>query len=224
MRGGEVVSKEPVSRPILFSAPMVRAILDGRKTQTRRAIRPQPNGKLLGVLDRDRGPRYWFAAGPADRSSVEVYCPYGKPGDLLWVRETWQHSNHPLGPYDRDCTVFYRADYLDDPHGPDGEKSPEGKYRQWRPSIHMPRLACRITLRVTDVRVERLADISEDDVVAEGWPHTDTNGAGVPLRDAYPIGWYANLWEDINGKGSWERNPWVWVVSFERVVEARAAA
>ena len=214
---------EPKSHPILFSAPMVRAILEGRKTQTRRAIKPQPNGKLLGVLQRDKGPKYWFAAGPEDRSSIEISCPYGKAGDHLWVRETWQHSNDPVGPYEPDCIVYYRADYLDDPHGADGEKSKEGKYRHWRPSIHMPRSASRITLRITGVRVERLIEISEDDAVAEGWPHTDTNGVGVALRDAYPIGWYANLWEDINGKGSWEANPWVWVVSFERSADTSRA-
>lgn len=113
-------------RPILFSAPMVRAILAGAKTQTRRVVKD----------------RHIDAAPPACLFQwLRERCPYGQPGDRLWVRETWQHANFPFGPYDDSCQVFYRADYMDDPHGPDGEKSPEGKYRNWKPSIHMPRSA-----------------------------------------------------------------------------------
>jgi len=140
-------------RPILFSAPMVRALRAGTKTQTRRVVKD----------------RHIDAAPPACFFQwLRERCPYGQTGDRLWVRETWQHSNFPLGPYDESCTVFYRADYMDDPHGPDGEKSPEGRYRNWEPSIHMFRSASRILLEVTAVRVERLQDISAADAVAEG--------------------------------------------------------
>lgn len=155
------------SRPILFSGPMVRAILNGTKTQTRRVVKPQPvkNGKFWEV----------FGAGwSMDHGNVPCVpghslannCPYGVPGDELWVRETWA----PVSPFDPspETGAFYRADYLDDPHGPDGEKSPEGRYRTWKPSIHMPRWACRIKLEVTGVRVERLNDIIGADAEAEG--------------------------------------------------------
>ncbi|WP_257819798.1 hypothetical protein [Burkholderia glumae] len=162
-------------RPILFSAPMVRAIIEGRKTQTRRVVKPQPPADAREVITfhhPDPRTHYWGFDGGSLLDWCQP-CPYGEVGDRLYVRETWQHSNHPLGPYEDGCLVFYRADYMDDPHGPDGEKSPEGKYREWRPSIHMPRSASRITLEITGVRVERLHDISEGDAIAEGAVFTD---------------------------------------------------
>lgn len=176
--------------PILFSSAMVRALLDGSKTQTRRLMSERH--------------RYHFIEASGDLA----LCPYGEPGDRLYVRETWQHSNHPLGPYDDDCLVFYRADYLDDPHGADGEKSPEGRYRTWRPSIHMPRNASRILLEVTGVRIEKLRDISEADAIAEG--STDLLN---------PVGWYAELWDSLKPAAGfvWADNPWVWVVEFKRI-------
>ncbi|MBS0474162.1 MAG: hypothetical protein JSR28_03295 [Proteobacteria bacterium] len=205
-------------RPILFSAPMVRAILAGAKTQTRRVVKD----------------RHIDAAPPACLFQwLRERCPYGQPGDRLWVRETWQHANFPFGPYDESCAVFYRTDYMDDPHGPDGERSPEGKYRHWKPSIHMPRSASRILLEVAAVRVERLQAISDADIEAEGaaqWvkdggsvhsPHPGFDGqwpdaAGTvrvkPNRVAF-----CSLWESINGSGSWGANPWVWVIEFKPV-------
>lgn len=170
-------------RPILFSGPMVRAILEGRKTQTRRVIR-LPHNNPLGAWEPTTAgggtvkyvgdiPAPEIAAIWHTRTGDCYICPLGDVGDRLWVREAWQHSNHPLGPYDADCLVFYRADYLDDPHGPDGEKSPEGKYRTWRPSIHMPRAASRITLEITGARAERMQSISEADAIAEGAVYTD---------------------------------------------------
>ncbi|MBU9391935.1 hypothetical protein KTE71_31075, partial [Burkholderia multivorans] len=145
-------------RPILFSGPMVRAILEGRKTQTRRVVRHQPPGATREVFTfhhPDPRTHYWAFDGGSllDWSHP---CPQGEIGDRLYVRETWQHSNHPFGPYESDCLVFYRADYLDDPLGPDLERSADGIRREWRPSIHMPRAAARITLEITGVRVERL--------------------------------------------------------------------
>lgn len=202
--------------PILFSGPMIRAILAGRKTQTRRGAvrtsRPDvvvacdfdAEAGLLEIENTYSGLRSWKA------------CPFGRPGDRLWVRETWQHSNHPSGPYEASCGVFYRADYLDDPHGPDGERSPEGRYRTWRPSIHMPRAACRIVLEITAVRVERLQDINSADAVAEGAPGGHNSIHGYPYN-ATPQEHFQHVWQEINGRGSWDLNPWVWVIEFRRL-------
>ena len=215
-------------RPILFSAPMVRAILDGSKTQTRRIVKVQPPATTSDVFTfHHPDPREHFYAFDGDALLDWAYpCPLGEAGDRLYVRETWQHSNHPFGPYDADCLVFYRADYMDNPHGPDGEKSPEGKYREWRPSIHMPRSASRITLEITGVRVERLNDCSRADAVAEGAPPSHPSIDVVSRQFGYPDfsrSWYAQLWEQINGAGTWAANPWVWVIEFKRVDGAKGA-
>jgi hypothetical protein len=231
----EVVSTKPCplvpafkERPILFSAPMVRALLDGSKTQTRRVVKPQPPEGTTSVAvyhhpnDRDGRPRFWSlgpdpdAHGATDHLQPDwaLPCPYGSVGERLYVRETWQHSNCPLGPFDEDCSVFYRADYMDDPHGPDGEKSPEGRYRSWKPAIHMPRAASRINLEITAVRIERLRDIGEGDAKAEG-ALIESEVGGV-LGASYVKG-YRSIWEEINGVGSWVANPWVWVVEFRRI-------
>lgn len=202
------MSKE---RPILFSAPMVRAILEGRKTQTRRMVKHVTSTTLGDCIDDVDGLLSRLDIAP---SNWEV-CPFGTLGDQLYVRETWQHSNHPYGPADEGCDIFYRADYWDDPHGMDGEKSPEGKYREWRPSIHMPRWASRILLEITGVRVERLQDISDADARAEGVsPDMDIRWQS---GDDTPRGMFGELWESINGPGSWDSNPWVWVIEFKVV-------
>lgn len=193
-------------RPILFSAPMVRAILDGQKTQTRRVVRLNDSGRVKALR------KQWH---PEDRNAV-IACPFGQPGDRLWVRETWQHANSPHGPYDPGSTCYYRADYWDDPHGMDGEKSPEGKYRTWIPSIHMPRAASRITLEVVRIRVERLHAINYVDCIAEGAPGGHGSIPGYPYA-ATPDEHYRHIWESINGRGSWDKNPWVWVVEFKRI-------
>lgn len=215
-------------RPILFSAPMVRAILDGTKTQTRRVVKPEGAHHLFPFLDLPGNPTgEWAWCSSSHVVSKHIRCPYGQPGDRLWVRETWQHSNFPLGPYDESCTVFYRADYMDDLHGPDGEKSPEGRYRNWVPSIHMFRSASRILLEITAVRIERLQDINAADAKSEGiegqfedgpWRNYQRDGHWFPEgKDAAPVMSYRTLWESINGPGSWDANPWVWVVEFKRV-------
>ena len=206
-------------RPILFSAPMVLALLAGTKPQTRREVKKKA---ALDCLACGFEPSFLAHPGNAD------LCPYGQPGDRLYVRETWQHSNHPFGPLDRDCHIFYRADYWDDPHGMDGEKSPEGKYREWKPSIHMPRWASRITLEITGVRVERLQDLSEADAEAEGIELVRVSESDYRYLDylakdcrdityGSPVQSYASLWEFINGPGSWNANPWVWVIDFQVV-------
>ncbi|ABO57458.1 hypothetical protein LA345_00745 [Burkholderia vietnamiensis] len=210
-------------RPILFSGPMVRAILEGRKTQTRRPVKSQPPAETRDVFTfHHPDPRTHFWA--FDVGSLLDWaqpCPYGEVGDRLYVRETWQHSNHPFGPYDADCLVFYRADYLDDPQGPDGEKSPEGKYRDWRPSIHMPRAASRITLEITGVRAERLQSISESDARAEGVTIEEHHMRGYCAGAYRPpsIRAFHDLWDSLNaarGHG-WDANPWVWVIEFRRI-------
>lgn len=199
-------------RPILFSAPMVRAILEGRKTQTRRVFVPPPP----------------FAAG--DDITVQLatgsIAPRHKVGDRLWVREAWAPlaalTHGDPGVQALADRGFYRAD----------NSTVEGEISRWRPSIHMPRWASRITLEVTGVKVERLQDISEADAIAEG---IDDVTAEIAPRDKSlrfwrryrdggwngyvdcPIGSYASLWTEINGDGSWEANPWVVAIAFKRV-------
>jgi hypothetical protein len=186
---------------------MVRAILDGRKTQTRRVVKPQPQVSEQGNLMGD-----WLAK-PLDGmllpklQDITIHCPYGQPGDRLWVRETWaQPAALDPGP------TVYRADYPS--CVPSGfENIPPADAITWKPSIHMPRAACRLVLEVTGVRVERLNDCSERDAEAEGvFPMFPDD-----VCDASHVFAYSRLWDSINGAGAWEANPWVWVVEFRRV-------
>ena len=217
-------------RPILFSAPMVRAILDGRKTQTRRAVKPQPDS----VKDFGKAVPYRRAAPPRDMPSaqyeVPIPCPYGVPGDRLWVRETWGVGNRSCPSQGWVDGIEYRADCVGDEVPPlfeiiPGHVQADSIRAGWRPSIHMPRWASRITLEVTDVRVERLQDISETDAMAEGiaeypdgfhWePNPEPAYCRLIGRTAQRA--FLGLWEQINGVESVEANPWVWVVEFKRV-------
>jgi hypothetical protein len=204
-------------RPILFSAETVLEILKGRKTQTRRAIKPVPTINGVGAI---------FDEGDRQEDFVEPYwvfpetCKYGKPGDLLWVRETWGAvwpADEPV-PL-RQCEIEYRADLppgcTDRPGEWPADESTGPEVPKWRPSIHMPRWASRITLRITDIRVERLQDITENDAKAEGCdPVVHPDGA-VDCGTRKTT--FAKLWNSINGPGAWEANPWVWAISFERV-------
>jgi hypothetical protein len=181
----------PKTRPILFSGPMVRAILEGRKTQTRRIVNPK-----WVCVD-------WEYVSIGDRCHTHASHAYGIPGDRLWVRETWAaphaydaHKPREIPP--NGCSIHYAA-------------TEERGGLLWRPSIFMPRWASRITLEITDVRVERLQQISDADSLAEGCSAADMNH-GDSLASVY-----ARLWESVNGAGSWATNPWVWVVSFRRV-------
>lgn len=222
-------------RPILFSAPMVRALLAGTKTQTRRILK-QATGPSLSVGMDDDLPgtaalSWLWGDGPGydvHETIKRVTCPYGRPGDRLWVRETWGVGSRPdpWGGYDG---LEYRADeaFIDEiemlpcykVEPPDGVCYSD--YRSgWKPSIHMPRWASRITLEVTGVRVERLQDISQADAMAEGAPpsHQSIDRVSRELGYAdFSRSWYAQLWDRINGPGSWDANPWVWVVAFKRV-------
>lgn len=184
-------------KPIIFSAPMVRAILDGRKSQTRRVLKPR--GKLQpSLVDGTWSDEYVLDPGNAEWLARDV--PYAV-GDVLWVRETWQIP--PL------CDIQYRATDTNRI----GHWNPDRG--SWRSPIHMPRAYSRISLKVTGIKVERLQDISRDDVIAEGITERD----GAPLTDCV-AGWhepFAALWESIHGPGSWEQNPWVVAISFERL-------
>ncbi|MCM2455332.1 hypothetical protein HGO37_08045 [Rhizobium sp. CG4] len=198
-------------RPILFSAPMVRALLNGTKSQTRRIIKPQPTAYGLVPL----GDAVINAAEWQIRQSGHIRIA---AGDRLWVRESWKpHSTFDhLSPRNMpESTVFYLAD---DKYSPSGSRG--------RPGIHMPRWASRLTLSVTDVRVERLQDISEADAVAEGAPldpdhrdatQDDSNPHMVRVNAwtrISPVAWYHRLWNEINGPGSWDANPWVVAYTF----------
>lgn len=241
--GQEVVSHETAQqeKPILFSDPMVRAILADRKGQTRRVIKPTWS-RCLDLADDD------------DRAKALAMCPYGKPGTRLWVRECFSLDHARFYPH---YPIIYRADGYDplqdagpDPDHPGQVYSPEqnGWFPfRWRPSIFLPREHCRILLRVTDVRIEALQDITEQDAIAEGMERNchewnlprfsrkcpecsrfevcrardefihdglKDDDEAVTAKEAFQ--W---LWSKINGDGEfgWDANPWVFVVSFERI-------
>ena len=209
-------------RPILFSGPMVRAILEGRKTQTRRIVKPQPELQLksarwMRCADEQHALFTQHDGELCGQMASTRKCPYGKPGDRLWVRETWAPFIRGDGGRGWVDLVRYRADGAErqvDDHE-DLDRISEKGYH-WRPSIHMPRWASRITLEVVGVRVERLQDISEEDAKAEG-PQMDGRywGDNPGCFDHRPA--FQSLWESINGLGSWNANPWVWVVEFKPV-------
>lgn len=217
-------------RPIFFSSPMVRAILDGRKTQTRRVVKPVGSDEGFVILDYGNGGwPYRSDDGDSTTHTVKrggkIYleetphsCPYGRPGDRLWVRENWhQRGKYVFALPDSDKSswlgtreITYSAN----------TKRPGHDWRS-RPSIHMPRWASRILLEVTAVRVERLADISKDDAMAEGIVLQPDGGFGLADSTHYnfsdPTDSYCSLWESINGSGSWLANPWVWVIEFKKL-------
>ena len=219
-------------RPIMFSGPMVRAILEGRKTMTRRVVKPVGNDGGFVLLDHGNG--YWPYRSDDGESSMHTVkkgnklyqnetphsCPYGQAGDQLWVREAFS-GPHCMDASDGckavppskwgDCSrIWYWAD---------GNPT-EGDWTRPRPSIHMPRWTSRILLEVTAVRVERLNDISQRDAIAEGAPPSHPSIDRVSSEFGYQDfsrSWFGQLWESINGPGSWAANPWVWAISFRMV-------
>lgn len=245
-------------RPILFSAPMVRAILAGTKTQTRRVMSPQPSAftpsrahetayfdaycseRKTAENPRGMSDRWCWWTSDGRQGPDWIRCPYGAPGDRLWLRETWGlHSYFDETRWHRGSIadetdasplprwkLAYRADW-----GQGGEQF-------WRPSIHMPRWASRLTLEIASVRVERLTAISEEDARAEGvTPCWRCHGTGIdPARFEWAPDWcsecggsaqgtthrdeFERLWDEINGKRpgcAWRDDPWVWVIGFRRV-------
>lgn len=221
-------------RPILFSGPMVRAIIDGRKTQTRRVVKFP---KWMQDCDGNQAPEIpkqfdgYVDMVPVTVGHVESFCknPHGGVGDRLWVRETWKtgkafDSDSPQKIVESATEAGYWTEYSNPKvHVPapvwyiaDGHHKKWGSHDETdflgigktRVSIHMPRWASRITLEITGVRVERLNDITEEDALAEGVEPT-------PMNDARTR--FVNLWTKINGDGSWDANPFVWVIEFNRV-------
>ena len=240
-------------KPILFNTEMVKAILDGRKTQTRRIVRLTEFQKAIshGYDWMFRDKRGLWNEVPASWL-LRNKCPYGRPGDLLWVRETWKPG---AWRDDGRIAIDYKASpeltktpWLTIPEEYPGKQFDElweqwtnelrdmgwfpdknGVYQwesgqsplKWRPSIFMPRWASRITLRMTDVWVERVQEISEADVQREGWffQNHDLSKRYDPVTMDTARQWFAELWDSVNAKRgfSWDSNPWVWVVEFEKV-------
>ena len=200
--------------PIIFSTEMVRAILSGRKTHTRRVMKPQPT---FDGVD-------WIRFGDDIRQNWCLDCPFGKIGDRLWVRETWgavsqTEESAPL----EECKIEYRADL------PSGSTDYPGEWPadeargsdiapKWRPSIHMPRWASRITLEIVKVRVERVQEISLEDSKAEGMPAYSMAMGVLSDNPPDPRWKFIGLWNSINAKRGfgWDSNPWVWVIEFKR--------
>ncbi len=260
----DTVRTNSKERGVLFNAEMVRAILDGRKTQTRRVIKPQPFDRSWSrhdhqiVIESGRANRGdeidgLIAYSKSSGGEWHAKCPLGQPGDRLWVRETWGVVSHafnddgfripwtphrpstrvhelPFGNGYYSGHVIYRADggfiWSGDDDG-DGERT------AWHPSIHMPRKTSRIDLLITGVRVERLQDISEEDARAEGVTRIENNYGNGPAYCDYLLPdlndtaeWYAHakhsfqsLWRSTYGADSWQLNPWVWVIEFERLAK-----
>lgn len=215
-------------KPILFSGEMVRAILEGRKTQTRRVSKDQGEGVFFEYVENNPTyPEYWNGKGSMPYTgwvvkypNLGIYlprlCPYGKVGDRLWVRETWNAMNgHGQWWHDVKASKAARQLYnwaWTNPVQPALQEIPP----RWLPSIHMPRAASRITLEIVNVRVERLQNITCHDIAKEGCPlehHMDNNSG---MTDAM-FAWWEHLWKKINGQDSWNSNPWLWVIEFKVV-------
>ncbi|MBG6032163.1 hypothetical protein I5E97_14095 [Proteus hauseri] len=218
-------------RGIIFNAEMVHAVLDGRKTQTRRIIKSVPathnfHGWVMSsTRAKDEGKACWaIGDSPLLKEPIRLNCPLGKVGDRLYVRETWMPDAPRDGTWgdvefygckDSQLSMiperFRKSEYCIHRASWDGDE-----LIGWTPSIHMPRWASRITLEIIDVRVERLNDISNDDAKSEGCWYG--RGGGVPDKALTPSDQFPTLWEEIYGDGSWLNNPWVWVIEFKKVV------
>ena len=210
-------------RGMIFNGEMVRALMSGRKTQTRRPIKWKQT-RFTEIGEREDGSKWPWSEDAEHACDFWHPCPFGAVGDRIWVRETWASG------LSTKSTLAYRATHK-------REDLEDGFYDtiKWTPSIHMPRTASRILLEITDVRVERLNSISPEDAESEGLECTNFTGFGDepglpsypepdvyfdPLKKQwkeYPPEAFAGLWESIYGEGSWQANPWVWVIEFKRV-------
>lgn len=235
-------------RGMIFNAEMVRAILDDRKTQTRRIVKNQREGACWGVKPA-QSPRYaghthdwWLPTGTQPYAALPA-CPHGSIGDRIWVRETWGVVSHELDedgriqPWtpDRPATAIHEMPFGNGYYSGHAIYAADGEFTWgdddgyedgrscWKPSIHMPRAACRILLEITDVRVERLNSISQEDARAEGiidggclnCGEPEPCGCANPEPDATDA--FAYLWQSIYGQENWNANPWVWVIEFKRI-------
>jgi hypothetical protein len=229
-------------KPILFSTPMIQAILDGRKTQTRRIIKDQPLpeskiGEFIIEFTKqwkryDLIQKIQISSNPIGYEAVKSWkCPFGKIGDILWVKEMyyaygmWIKNGHTKGGKQKwkffDTTLTgYEYHYQDNPPEnilPNTKHETYGWFK--RLSLFMPKEACRIRLKITNIRVERLQDITEQDAIVEGIESRDGIYKDYLSGEYYrkPLQSYLTLWESINGKGSWDKNPWVWVIEFNKL-------
>lgn len=185
------------TRPILMSPSMVAALIDGAKSQTRRLIRPQPAEPCVLIDSRPDDQVVEWALPDHGAPFHSVKCPYGSPGDLLWVRETWTADDE--GHSTTRASISYKADC-------------DGSTGWWRPSIHMPRWASRITLRLNDVRAQRLLAASMTDIVAAGCPYDTPDQA---------LDWFRHEWDTSYARRGygWQTNPWVWLLEFDVMLE-----
>ena len=227
---------------LIFNSEMVRAILDGRKTQTRRIMAPQPADDIeRGIFPNPEVIGWKSSRRHKHGSTTAHFCHYGKPGDRIWVRETWGVVSHAFSDDglmidwvpDRPATAIHEMPFGNGYYSGHAIYAADGDFTWgdddgyedgrscWKPSIHMPRAASRILLEITDVRVERLNAISQEDAQAEGmeltgWrpTYSDPDSGGEVMT---PYDNFAELWSSIYGEGSWKADPWVWVISFKRV-------
>ncbi|HEB5064420.1 TPA: hypothetical protein R0E78_000172 [Klebsiella pneumoniae] len=212
-------------RGMIFNAEMVRAILDGRKTQTRRIMAPQPADDIeRGIFPNPEVIGWKSSLRHKYGSTTAHFCPYGKPGDRIWVREAFRVHSRATDV----ATLIYKANernsWTEQTHRvPVAVCNKPATPEKWTPSLHMPRWASRILLEITDVRVERLNAISEEDARAEGiidggclnCGESEPCGCANPEPDATDA--FAYLWQSIYGQENWNANPWVWVIEFKRV-------
>lgn len=206
-----------MEKPILFSTSMVQAILDGRKSQTRRVLKVQPES--IDMKEHKTIPYN----GSAKFLLENTNCRYGQIGDILWVRETYTKL---VPEHFITSNYVYKADMTPDSEEIRQQYIKQGYPYKWKPSIFMPKVACRIKLLIKDIQVERLNDISEADAQSEGVerpilssPFIEINGIQYPVHPAtgdYAYS-YMLLWNKINGKDSWSKNPWVWKITFDKL-------
>ncbi|SXZ66079.1 morphogenetic protein [Klebsiella pneumoniae] len=209
---------------MIFNAEMVRALLSGRKTQTRRIIKPQPEATLSGSLSGKWLSRPLNGLLLPKIEDIAIHCPFGSVGDRIWVREAFRVHSRATDV----ATLVYKASERNSwteqtRRVPVAVCNKPATPEKWTPSLHMPRWASRILLEITNVRVERLNAISEEDARAEGiidggclnCGEPEPCGCANPEPDATDA--FAYLWQSVYGQESWNANPWVWVISFERI-------
>lgn len=228
-------------RGMIFNGEMVRAILDGRKTQTRRIMEPQPADDIeRGIFPNPEVIGWKSSRRHKHGSTTAHFCHYGKPGDRIWVRETWGVVSHAFSDDglmidwvpDRPATAIHEMPFGSGYYSGHAIYAADGDFTWgdddgyedgrscWKPSIHMPRAASRILLEITNVRVERLNAISQADAIAEGAPPSHPSIDCVSQEYGFPDfsrSWFGQTWQHIYGEESWNANPWVWVISFERI-------